>query len=293
MMRRHDSTALWLLALVLASAVGSREASASDEPGTLLQWGYGPTVRGGPDLAEPLVTDRPDFTESAVTVGMGVVQIEAGYTYTYDESENGSFHENSFPETLIRIGILAQWLEMRVGFNYGASAETVFTGSDEMLSGAEDLYLGTKLALTPQSGVFPETGVILQMTVPSGSNDLTANEVLPGINYLYAWDITERFSIAGSSQINRSLDDDAEDFYVEFAQSITSGYAVTETVGMYAEWFMFAPTGADSGGSQQYFDTGLTWQITDNIQWDIRVGAGLNDAADDLFAGSGISIRIP
>ena len=30
----------------------------------------------------PLVTDRPDFTESAVGVPIGRVQIEAGYTWT-------------------------------------------------------------------------------------------------------------------------------------------------------------------------------------------------------------------
>ena len=34
---------------------------------TLLQWSYGTSFEGGPDLYEPLVTDRPDFTESSVT----------------------------------------------------------------------------------------------------------------------------------------------------------------------------------------------------------------------------------
>src|SRR5689334_8326302 len=30
---------------------------------TLLQWSYGTSFSGGPDLEEPIVTDRPDFTE--------------------------------------------------------------------------------------------------------------------------------------------------------------------------------------------------------------------------------------
>ena len=144
-------------------------ASAANGPGTLMQWGYGPEVRGGPDLNEPLVTDRPDFTESSVTVGMGVVQIESGYTFTYDDHEDGKVSEHSYPETLFRVGMLAEWFELRLGWNYGDSAETVFGGSDQNLSGAEDLYVGSKFALTPQSDCLPETGLILQMTVPTGS----------------------------------------------------------------------------------------------------------------------------
>src|SRR5262245_53064759 len=39
---------------------------------TLFQWSYGTSFSGGPNLDEPLVTDRPDFTEASVTVGRGV-----------------------------------------------------------------------------------------------------------------------------------------------------------------------------------------------------------------------------
>ena len=35
-------------------------------------------------LTEPLVTDRPDFTESTDAVPRGHFQLEMGYTFTYD-----------------------------------------------------------------------------------------------------------------------------------------------------------------------------------------------------------------
>ncbi|HUE70669.1 MAG TPA: hypothetical protein VMP01_07245, partial [Pirellulaceae bacterium] len=44
-------------------------------PGTLFQWSYGNSFSGGPNLDEPLVTDRPDFTEASSTVGRGVLQL--------------------------------------------------------------------------------------------------------------------------------------------------------------------------------------------------------------------------
>jgi hypothetical protein len=285
-------TILPLLVVILAAAEECRIASAANGPGTLMQWGYGPEVPGGPDLNEPLITDRPDFTESSVTVGMGVVQIEAGYTFTFDDNEDGKVNEHSYPETLFRVGMFAEWFELRLGWNYGESAETVFGGGDSNVEGAEDLYIGSKFALTPQSGCLPETGLILQMTLPTGASAFTTDEVMPGVNYLYGWDLTETFSAGGSTQVNRALDDNGEDFYVEFAQSITTGFGLTDKLGSYAEWFMFAPAGAETAENQQYFNAGFTYLFTDNIQWDIRAGAGLNDAADDFFTGTGLSVRM-
>lgn len=53
--------------------------------GTLFRWLVSPEASGGPVVDEPLVTDRPDFTEASVTVGRGVLQIESGYTFVQDD----------------------------------------------------------------------------------------------------------------------------------------------------------------------------------------------------------------
>ena len=84
---------------------------------TLFQWSYGTSFGGGADLDEPLVTDRPDFTESSSTVGRGVNQLEMGYTYTHDEAGTTSTQSQSYPEFLWRAGILAEWLEFSSGMD--------------------------------------------------------------------------------------------------------------------------------------------------------------------------------
>jgi len=289
---RIDCTAFSLLVVFVAAAQVGRSTWAANGPGTLMRWGAAPNVRGGPDLNQPLITDRPDFTESPSTVGMGVLQIEGGYTYTYDEHETGHTSEHSFPEALFRIGMFADWFEARIGWNYGSSAATVFGAPDENLAGAEDLYVGTKLALTPQCGCLPETGILVQTTVPTGSPDFTAGELLPGADFVYNWEMFDKVSVGGGTQAHRALDDNGNDFYVEFAQSITTDYEWTDKLGSFAEWYMFAPAGAVTSRNQQYFDTGFTYLITDNFQWDISAGVGLNDAADDFFTGTGLSIRM-
>ncbi len=118
--------------------------------------------------------DRPDVTESSSTVGSGVLQIEAGYTYLQDCTAGQLNQSHSFPEVLLRYGTPADWLELRFATNIShQKAETTsFTGT-------EDLYFGAKLGLTLQEGLYPEMALVPQMTIPSGSGTLTAGKLLP------------------------------------------------------------------------------------------------------------------
>jgi len=60
---------------------------------------------------------------------------------------------------------------------------------------------------------------------------------------------------------------------------------------VYTEWFAFFPHGAESAQPQHFVNAGFTFLISDDIQWDIRAGWGLNAAADDFFTGTGLSVR--
>lgn len=260
----------------------------NDSPGTLMSWSYG-NATGGPDLNEPLVTDRPDFTEASSTVGQGVAQLEFGYTFTENRDNGDSERSHSIGEPLLRYGILANWLEFRVAV---FPVQTVSTtgGVRTSTGGVEDLYLGFKIGLTPQEGFLPEMAIVPQMTVPSGSNAFTNDEVLAGVNWLYSWGVSDDFAIGGSTQFNRSLDDTGEG-YIEFAQSLTGVLTLTDELGFYTEWYAFFPSGADTARVEHYLNGGFTYLVSNDVQWDIRVGTGLSDASDDYFVGTGLSIR--
>ncbi len=257
----------------------------ADSP-TLFLWSSASEVTGGPDLEEPLVTDRPDFTEASLTVGRGVTQLETGYTYAFDDNGVDRTVAHSYPESLLRVGVLADWFELRMAWNY--TQESVAGVSN---LGSEDLYLGVKFGLTPQEGLRPEMALVPQMTAPTGGSDFTADEVLPGMNWLYSWDVNDFISTAGSTQCNRTLDEITGDAYSEWAQSWTVGYGLLDRVGAYTEWFAFFPHSADTATNKHYFNGGFTFLVSNNVQWDIRAGLGLNDAADDYFVGTGLSLR--
>lgn len=256
---------------------------------TLFAWSYGANYGDGPALDEPLVTDRPDFTESSSTVGRGVNQLEMGYTFTHDEDGTTSTRSQTYPEILWRRGILAEWLELRLGWTYGE--ERVNTAGAVANQGdSEDIYLGFKIALTPQECWLPEMALLPQMTIPVGG-PFSAEEVLPGVNWLYSWEINDCWGIGGSTQVNRALDGATNASYMEVAQSIATGVSLTEEVGAYAEWYAFFPDSADTEQNEHYLNGGFTYLWNNDVQFDIRAGVGLNDAADDYFLGTGASFR--
>src|SRR5262249_879773 len=56
-------------------------------------------------------------------------------------------------------------------------------------NGTKALYLGGKRALTEQKGWLAATVVIPQMTVPTGSGEVTAGRILPGVNVDFGWEV--------------------------------------------------------------------------------------------------------
>jgi len=289
-MRTSRVTAVALLSWLLAvSAIAAQDAV--DWPGTLLRWNSDVAPSGGPPgLDEPLASDRPDFTEASCTVGRGLTQLEMGYTFFHDRGPRSEHAAHSFPELLCRVGTMAEWLELRVGWNFSSGFET-FDALTRSTSGSDDLYLGVKLGLTPQQGVCPEMALVPQTSVPLGSQQ-SAHEVLPGLNWLYGWDITDCISTAGSTQANLAVDEETADKYLEFIQSWTIGYSICERMGAYTEWFAMMPAGARSAPTEHYLDAGLTFQVSNDLQFDVRMGKGISSAAVDFFAGAGLVIRL-
>ena len=277
-----------------ASAVDFLQDDANEAPApqrTLFQWSEGNSFGGGPaGRNERLIADRPDFVEASVPVGLGVLQVELGYTYSYDNDGSGSVRSHSYPETLFRYGIWQEWFELRLAFNV-AEEETVGGAGSSISRGSEDIYLGAKIGLTPQEGALPETALLVNLVVPSGSLSLTAGEVLPGVTYIYAWELDNGWGLAGQTQGNRALDEGTGNPYLEFSQAIVAGTSLTDRIGYYAEWYCLIPDGADTAPVEHYFDTGFTYGVSNDLQLDVRFGIGLNDDSDDYFVGTGIVKR--
>jgi hypothetical protein len=236
-----------------------------------------------------ICTDRPNFTESPFTVGRGRVQFEAGFTRVSDRTEEAHHKGDSYPELLLRTGLVAEWLELRVGMNYSRATDGDTEGTSTA-RGFNDTYIGLKIALTEQEGWLPHTAILPQATLPTGSATMSEKIVKPGVNFLYTWDLNDDIALCGSTQGNRAQNEDALT-YVEVAQSFSLECSLTDDFSWFGEWFAFFPTSDLGVDPQHYVDTGVMYLVNNAFQLDARVGLGLNEAADDSFWGVGASYK--
>jgi len=261
-------------------------------PKTLLEWMFG----GSPhtdEKEEPeeerLDPDRPHLPEASTTVGKGRIVLESGYTFT---QKGSSFSSHAYPEALLRIGMFADWFEFRIGQNF-LNQEQTLDGVRKSANGAQDLYLGVKLALTEQKQYLPQIALIPQLTVPTGSKAVTAGRVLPGLNVDCGWEvIKDRFNLELLVATNRVADDGRRS-HVELTTGLTGIFPLTPKLEGFVEWDAFYPVGptASGTGPRHYAVAGFVYFFTKDFEVDIRAGIGLNGQANDFLAGTGFAVR--
>jgi hypothetical protein len=261
-------------------------------PKTLFEWMLGSSQESRKEKAtdedDRLDPDRPHFPEASTTVGNGRAVLEAGYTFT---KKGGTFLSHSYPEALLRAGMFADWFEFRIGRNFFNQRQTIDDVTTNT-SGAQDLYLGMKLAMTEQKGVLPQVAIIPQMTVPTGSKDTTAGRILPGVNVDLSWEIVKNFFGIEFLIANNLAQDDDHNTGHQLATGLTGVFQLTKKLEAFAEWDAFYPTGAiRSSGPQHYAVGGLVYFITPNFAVDARAGVGLNSRSNNFLAGVGFAAR--
>lgn len=240
------------------------------------------------NLLDPIVTDRPDFTEASSTVGNGVIQAEMGYTFFYNDGGAGASESSHvYPELLLRFGVISDWIEFRFGQTLISLLEP-----EQSSTGFGDTYLGVKFGIVPQLGILPELSIVPQLTVPSGSADLRADRVLYGVNVLYSWSILNDSYLGASTQFNQRQADDPDQVFTSFAQALVGGTRWDDAWGSYIEWFALFADSSCGDEDSHFANGGMTYLVTNNLQLDVRLGTRLQGRiGEEIFAGFGLSVR--
>ena len=121
-------------------------------------------------LDDPLITDRPDATESAFTIPQGSFQIETGIIYEstkFDENamsiEDNTLH---LATTLIRYGM---WNNVELRFGTMYSTSTLKIGEAESdVSGLNRILLSAKFHVLEEKGILPEASILANVRFPTG-----------------------------------------------------------------------------------------------------------------------------
>lgn len=263
-----------LAALLMVSGPGLAEAAPA--------WQQAETATAAE--LEPLVTDRPDATESPETVGRGRFQLETGYTF----ASFGEVDVHSVGEFLVRIGVLHENVELRLGFN----SYTLVRGGESNGNGLQNFAIGAKFRLLSGGGVGharPTVALLVGTTIPTASDGVEARTARPDARIAAAWDLSEVVSVSTNMAWSSVKEDELDQRHDVWGFTLALGYGLSERWGAYLEYFGVYPTGERD--PENFLNTGLTYLINNDLQLDGRVGYGLDGRSDDFFVGLGTAIR--
>ena len=229
-------------------------------------------------LAQAIVTDRPDQTESSSTIPKESIQLETGFLF--GSSKNNLITEQQIlaPSILSRYG-LTKGIELRLVTQYESVKNRQ---SQETSSGFSDLEVGAKVQLFKKETSLTEMAFLSHLVLPTGPKQLT-NDKFGTINKLsISHQLTESVCMGYNVGYN----------YFGFGNgnltySLALGIGLTDAIGIY-----FEPFGEvlDFETFESSFDGGFTYLFKDNIQFDASFGTGLNHNMNYISVGCSVNI---
>ena len=234
-----------------------------------------------------LITDRPDQTESASVVPFKTLQIESGYMAEFDENSSLVERNMVYNSTLLRFGLL-KTMELRFNAEYISEfSENKITGNTSSVTGFSPLSAGVKVFITEESGIIPQSSIIVHLLFPgTGKDEFSTNYLGPFFRMAFMHTLSENFSLG----YNIGAEWDGLTPEASAVYSIVLGWSPTENTGLFSEFYGDFP---EEGENEHKFDAGITWLIMNNLQLDFAFGFGLNNFAPDKYVSTGLSWRIP
>jgi hypothetical protein len=218
---------------------------------------------------QPLITDRPDFTESPFVVPVGSFQLETGITR---EAAHGVTSLSGL-EALLRWSPAAR-IELRFqppGYIDGGAAH-----------GYTDIGLGAKVELGAVGAW--SLGAIASVGVPTGSFETSAGTAEPQLILAAGREFHGVWSLGTQASVARIGEADA----VRVGSTLVAGRALTERVAAFIEVAVDRESGADTWS---VLHGGFTFSVSPSLQLDLHVVGGLTGSSPTQAVGLGFSTR--
>jgi hypothetical protein len=229
-----------------------------------------------PQKDGPIVTDRPDVTNSSIVVPQGSFQSENGINFSQRDGD----HEFDGANSRLRWGI-APCLEVLVDLpTYFAPV------SGQLSSGFTNVMPAIKWQISPVPGKI-DLSATLGAGLPTGTKAIAGPGVQPYVQFPWSWELGGGWGISGmftnfivpADPTNKLTTETTFVLEREFAER---AFLFTEYVGCYRL----------HGGPCYLLNSGGGYRITPTRQIDFHIGIGLNDNAPAYIFGIGYSFRL-
>lgn len=231
-----------------------------------------------------LETDRPDATESPVTVDPGRFQIESSFvTFSRNDDEGTRTESLGIMESNLKYG-LGPATDIQLVFTPYLRETTETAGVKTASGDFSDLTVRLKQNLWGNDDGATAMGLLPFVKIPSGTA-VSNGRWEAGVATPFAWRAGERWGLGGQLQADRVLDDADGRMDWEFSHTMVLGWDITSRFGIYLEYLGVA----GDHPYHSYFSGGATYALGEFIQLDVGTLVGLNAEAEDLTVFTGIS----
>ena len=243
-------------------------------------------------LMREMETDRPDKTESPITVDAGHYQVEMDFaSYTFDQSKHERKTAWAVAPVNLKIGVLTNLDLQLVVETYNSEKTTDRdTGRTERASGFGDVRLRAKYNFLGNEGGPTAFAVMPFLKLPTASRDLGNGAVEGGVILPLLFRLPADCELATQLEIDQARNADRGGYHQEVVNAVTFSHDFTKRLAGYVEVFS-ALSNERHAGWVATFDCGLTYRLSANVQVDTGVNVGLTEAADDLNPFVGLSVR--
>jgi len=220
-------------------------------------------------LLRDLAPDRPDATESPITVDAGRYQIEASL---FDYRRNRGVETYTYGQ-----------VNLKAGLTHNTDLQAVIdlrseTAGDWTTFG--DLTLRLKHNFWGNEGGKTALGIMPYLTLPTRSDEWQGGLIVP-----WATSLTDDLSLGLQGQLDSV--DDGTGRETQFLFTAVLGYPIIGNLGGYTEYIGII--GEDR--YESYYSGGLTYEINENFVLDTGVQVGLNSQSEDFGFFTGFTKR--
>jgi hypothetical protein len=237
-------------------------------------------------------TNRPDVTEGPGTIDAGHFQVELSFLeFTHDNDHGSKTDQFNVLPSDIRIGVLNNF-EIDVMFDpfldslvhgKGAPSQRPTGTGDTQIRGALNLWGNDS---GPTAG-----GILAFVSLPTASGGFGTDHVQGGVILPFAAHLPGGFDMGTMLECEFDRNEANSGYGVDLVHTFTVGHDLLPHLGGYVEYVGISPI--STGRTYlAYFDTGVLYALTGNIQLDAGINIGLSRRADDFTVFTGLSFRI-
>ncbi len=243
-------------------------------------------------LLREMSADRPDKTESPYTVDAGHFQIETDFVIwneARDDEHSATARTWVFGGPLnFKAGL---WNDLDVEFVLPAWQVSRVSdhGTSTTSRGVTDFQLRAKWNIWGNDGGRTALALLPLVVTPTGTGGAQAGGWEGGLKIPLAIEVPD-WEVGAMTEFDCMRNESGGGYHAEFNNTISVGRTIWGPLGAYVEFAAVVST--ESGSSWAgTVDTWLTYQVNENLRFDLGVNIGVTRAADDWQPFVGVTWR--